>query len=286
MKIVYICGLGHSGSTILDMALGAHPCIVGLGEVNQVLKAEKADFQSQEFTDILCSCGHNMQGCLFWSKVRDNILQSEPTSLTSKYEDLLAIFSSTFGKDKILVDSSKDLPPYLLDLNKNHDLKIVFLVRDFRSWSYSIHKKKNKKIFTLPLRWRRKNNKLLSFLKKNDLDYFMLGYEEFALYPDIMLEYLCRYIGVEFNECMLRPAGSASHVIRGNSGRADPDKTQAIRYDARWMASTGAAWLNFLYFPLIAYNNRMVFSNFLQQQVHSKDSGMKNFLIFNNRKKI
>lgn len=285
MKIVYICGLGHSGSTILDMALGAHPSLVGLGEVNQVLKAEKADFQNQGFTEILCSCGKNMQECLFWSKIRQNVLQSELLSVTSRYEGLLAIFSNMYGKDKVLVDSSKDIPPYLLGLKKKHDLKIVFLIRDFRSWSYSIHKKKNKKIFTLPFRWRKKNNKLLSFLRENDLDYFMLGYEEFALYPDIMLDRLCRYLGVEFDSSMLRPAGSASHVIRGNSGRGDPDKMQAIRYDARWMSSMGTAWLNFLYFPLIRYNNRMVFSNFLQQKMSSKDSELKDFLIFSNKKK-
>ncbi|MBA4734312.1 hypothetical protein [Synechococcus sp. A15-28] len=31
--LLLIRGLGHSGSTILDLALGAHPQVVGLGEV-------------------------------------------------------------------------------------------------------------------------------------------------------------------------------------------------------------------------------------------------------------
>ena len=36
--LLLIRGLGHSGSTILDLALGAHPNIVGLGEAVRVLE--------------------------------------------------------------------------------------------------------------------------------------------------------------------------------------------------------------------------------------------------------
>ena len=35
--LLLIRGLGHSGSTILDLALGAHPNVVGLGEAVRVL---------------------------------------------------------------------------------------------------------------------------------------------------------------------------------------------------------------------------------------------------------
>ena len=32
LKLLLIRGLGHSGTTMLDLALGAHPQIIGLGE--------------------------------------------------------------------------------------------------------------------------------------------------------------------------------------------------------------------------------------------------------------
>ena len=35
--LLLIRGLGHSGSTILDLALGAHPQVIGLGEAVRVL---------------------------------------------------------------------------------------------------------------------------------------------------------------------------------------------------------------------------------------------------------
>ena len=37
--LLLIRGLGHSGSTILDLALGAHSQVVGLGEAARVLEA-------------------------------------------------------------------------------------------------------------------------------------------------------------------------------------------------------------------------------------------------------
>ncbi|MEL0265555.1 MAG: sulfotransferase, partial [Synechococcus sp.] len=32
LKLLLIRGLGHSGTTMLDLGLGAHPQIIGLGE--------------------------------------------------------------------------------------------------------------------------------------------------------------------------------------------------------------------------------------------------------------
>ncbi len=266
MKIVYICGLGHSGSTILDMALGAHSGIVGLGEVSRILQADRADFTDSNFTGITCSCGMAMQKCSFWKKIRDKALQWDNLPSSSRYAELIRIFSSEFGEDRILVDSSKIISSYLLELHNKHELRVIFLTRDFRSWSYSIHLKKSKNIFTLPLRWKRQNKKMLAFLETHNFNYFTLGYEEFALNPDRMLSRLCRYLGVQYEDNMMIPAGSSSHIIRGNRARSDPDKIQAIRYDPRWMTSTKASLLSFLYFPLHSFNKKAVFSNFLQNR--------------------
>ena len=40
--LLLIRGLGHSGTTILDLALGAHPDIVGLGEAARILERPTA----------------------------------------------------------------------------------------------------------------------------------------------------------------------------------------------------------------------------------------------------
>ena len=36
MKILYITSLSHSGSTLLDVMLNAHPDIISVGEVKQL----------------------------------------------------------------------------------------------------------------------------------------------------------------------------------------------------------------------------------------------------------
>ena len=41
--LLLIRGLGHSGTTMLDLALGAHPQIVGLGEAVRVLEHPSTD---------------------------------------------------------------------------------------------------------------------------------------------------------------------------------------------------------------------------------------------------
>ena len=41
-RLLLIRGLGHSGTTILDLALGAHPQITGLGEAVRLLEKPAA----------------------------------------------------------------------------------------------------------------------------------------------------------------------------------------------------------------------------------------------------
>ncbi len=71
--IIYIAGLGHSGSTILDLILGCHSDIVGLGEIMPFIrrKDRTPDLNST------CSCGKKGYDCYFWSEVEKHILNSE-----------------------------------------------------------------------------------------------------------------------------------------------------------------------------------------------------------------
>lgn len=61
-KIIYIAGLGHSGSTILDMALGSHPNIIGLGEIYAVFNSKN---YKNLFEKSTCSCGEKGKDCSF-----------------------------------------------------------------------------------------------------------------------------------------------------------------------------------------------------------------------------
>ena len=60
---VFICAAGHSGSTLLDILLGAHDRGLSLGELTQLPKNLALDSQ--------CSCGNNISACEFWRPIVD-----------------------------------------------------------------------------------------------------------------------------------------------------------------------------------------------------------------------
>lgn len=61
--VLYIAGYGRSGSTILDVLLGAHPRVFGAGEVTHV-------FQAIDDGDP-CACGEAVGDCPFWRSAFD-----------------------------------------------------------------------------------------------------------------------------------------------------------------------------------------------------------------------
>ena len=60
-KFVFICAAGHSGSTLLDLLLGAHPGGMSVGEITQLPKNISLD--------SVCSCGEHLSKCEFWSRL-------------------------------------------------------------------------------------------------------------------------------------------------------------------------------------------------------------------------
>jgi len=68
-KILYIAGYGRSGSTVLNIVLGNHSDIVGVGEVSLLLNDWIAP-------DHVCACGKPYDKCEFWS----SLFQSPPSA--------------------------------------------------------------------------------------------------------------------------------------------------------------------------------------------------------------
>ena len=60
-KYIFICSPGHSGSTLFDLILGAHPEILSLGEISFLPK--------NIALNTLCSCGVPVKSCLFWRRI-------------------------------------------------------------------------------------------------------------------------------------------------------------------------------------------------------------------------
>lgn len=116
-NVIYILGLGHSGSTLLDLMLGAHSRVTSLGEIS------KLSFRLQDppVKNPRCMCGaESIMACAFWEAVQSqlksktgmglrdiDIESAEPARFRRDNTALLNAVRAVSGTE-VLVDSSKD----------------------------------------------------------------------------------------------------------------------------------------------------------------------------------
>ena len=150
---IYIVGRAHSGSTILDVILNAHPDIKGCGEVLEALARGP---------DEKCSCGERIRECPKWSAVfasyqrrtgRDLELDIpvlyERTDIRyfasavgkggenagewpfyrQATRDLYAAIWEVFGT-RAIVDSNKEYTRGLMVLRSSSKAKVIHIYRD------------------------------------------------------------------------------------------------------------------------------------------------------------
>jgi hypothetical protein len=68
LRVVYLAGSGHTGSTLLALFLDAHPGIVSVGETSF-----KRDIQRRGLSRLACSCGVSVKECDFWRNVFERV---------------------------------------------------------------------------------------------------------------------------------------------------------------------------------------------------------------------
>jgi len=299
-KIVFILGVGRSGSTLLDVTLGSHPSFVGLGEIYATLRN---DFNILENSTISCTCGNLVIDCPFWGKVAERILCRQTQPMAVRYQVLLDVFNDIYGKDYIIVDSSKFLQALNTVKNlTNVDLKTIYLLRDVRAWTISkldyrarsprgyssngwyvnklayTYGKKIKLLgwlvpyltkvpFWYFLLWYYQNNKIITYLSQKGLPYFRLSYDELGLSPRSVMQGVFNYLNQK------EPSGlssemSKSHVLLGSRKVLDPKRRTGILYDNRWMYRhewlTSAA----LFRPIMKFNSTHVYGNVQKNSIY------------------
>ena len=171
VKVLYVAGLGRSGSTILANTLGQVEGFFSGGELNFIWKHALIE-------NRLCGCGKPSQECEFWGPVFDGEFGSQrfalaremmrlqhagartrhiPLMLTEggrrKIRGRLGQFLDNTGRlykavqamsgSRLIVDTSKEPAyGYALSMVPGVDLRVLHLVRDPRAAAYSWAKKK------------------------------------------------------------------------------------------------------------------------------------------------
>ena len=274
--LLLIRGLGHSGSTILDLALGAHPQLIGLGEAVRVLErprlGEEHKGPQQLRGDLRferrCTCGELAGDCPVWRPLLAWLPAHDDRPLAEKFNRLIEPLTAT--SPRWLVESFQ-ADEQLLDAQAlGRPVRVIQLTRDVRSWVHSEsrrgverHGRRGTVGWRSMLRWWRINRRWEQRLNRSGCAVFRLGYEELALAPEQALRQLCAWLEVGFDPAMLRPGlNSSSHIVSGNRMRFDPRQSLAIRYDAAWLSSAALSLRVAPLLPAMArLNRRLVYSN-------------------------
>jgi hypothetical protein len=280
--LLLIRGLGHSGSTILDLALGAHPQLIGLGEAVRVLVrprlGEEHKGPQQLRGDLRferrCTCGELAGDCPVWGPLLAWLPAHDDRPLAEKLNRLIEPLTAT--SPRWMVESFQADEQLLEAQALGRPVRVIQLTRDVRSWVHSEsrrgverHGRGGTVGWRSMLRWWRINRRWEQRLNRSGCAVFRLGYEELALAPEQALRQLCAWLEVGFDPAMLRPGlNSSSHIVSGNRMRFDPRQSLAIRYDAAWLSSAALSLRLAPLLPAVArLNRRLVYSNALLGRV-------------------
>jgi hypothetical protein len=171
VKVLYVVGLGRSGSTILSNSLGQIGGFFSGGELNFIWKHNVLE-------NRLCGCGRPFRECPVWTRVMDEAfggmdavdpremmrLQNQGTrtrhiplmltekgnrSLAERLEKFLANYGRLYEAianvtgSRVIVDSSKEpAHGFAMSMVPGVDFYVLHLVRDPRAAAYSWLKKK------------------------------------------------------------------------------------------------------------------------------------------------
>lgn len=259
--ILLVVGNQHSGTTILDAALGVSPAIVGVGETLRLCAGiNVGKLVSATGRQRICTCRETAAECPLWSQVLDRI--PENASVSEHFPMIDAAARALSPEVRFVLDSTPGGWRYLDQLGE-FDVRIIQITRDVRSWVASRRKSVGDNLVSAHVTWWRGARDVESEITRRGLPRFRLGYEELAMRPRETLGLLCDWIGVPFVEEMLTPFGrTGSHIVTGNGSIRRPGLAASVRYDGSWMAAMDHPMLSALLYGLCARTNqRLVYSN-------------------------
>lgn len=244
MKLLYITSHGHSGSTLTDMLIGAHPKGMSLGEINMLPIFARGETKTARA--MRCACEQDsVHTCLFWINVAKHLeaehemnfaeMDLDADDLDAFKRQNRALFKSIFAASDaaFLVDSSKSLSR-LLKLTKIDGLDVLplHLVRGARGQiSSMLRKHPDKSIFHHIYIYNLGIIKaciVLMFRK-----HFLIKYEELVDAPEDALRGIMREIDLCYDDCQTNWAKQERHLIGGNGGVKFKTESALLK-DDRW----------------------------------------------------
>lgn len=258
MNIAYILGLGHSGSTFLQLVLSTHPDVVGMGEIDKLLKELEAGVAEKDIP--LCSCGETITNCSVWGELKPHLKGLNKQEALKK---ILTHFEAQFPHTT-MVDASKSLhflrDCYQPNKHPDHKIKVILVIRDIRSWLNSVKKtnlrkgRKNYGAVYEGYRWLNANLRNLKYLKNSNFEYKVVVYEDLVFRYESVQADLFKFLELSPAPSIQLPA--KSHDIYGNRMKNDPSKQGKIVYDHAWMKNGYQPLVSMLLSPQYVFNKQ------------------------------
>ncbi len=268
IEVIYLLGCGRSGSTLLDLVLGAHPRVASVGEVWYHSRWVKNNFE--------CTCGAPFASCGFWQAVAAKLRACEGETLVAPVQNRRAkagaflrllrskklpsrkqaqgyalatqrLFKAVqeVANKPVILDSSKN-PMRLLYLCASgfFNVKVIHLIRDGRAYLNSTRRPVGMPAqggATAPAQsawratWRWLLTNALSTLLCSRLpqtSWCTIKYEDFANESAAVTQRLCEFLNLNFAPELLAGDKPVAHNISGSRWRFQTGG--AIRLDEKW----------------------------------------------------
>jgi hypothetical protein len=233
VRVLFLGGLGRSGTTLLARLLGQLPGVCALGEVVHL-------WQRDLIEDDGCGCGDRFSECGFWQKVgveafggwsevdAQRVVRLEHAVARTRHLPRLAVGgrsrrvaeyaeyyrklyqgAATVSGSEVVVDSSKHSPlAYCLRRADDIDLRVIHVVRDPRgvahSWTQRVPRPEAERDEELPrysptrsaMLWNVHNGSF-SVLRRRGVPVRRVRYEDLIDNPATTLRSLAEFAGLE-----------------------------------------------------------------------------------------
>lgn len=228
-KVIYVAGLSHSGTTLLDLACSSGGRALSLGEFQNSLRLDSAQLEAKE-----CSCGQASVDCVFWGPILGDLRDLDQAARVKLVMDRAVEWA---GPGNFIIDSSKDIAgltalapyaPLVFHTSKDVRAYIAARLKNARAKGTKVPRPIDEAIS-----WWRQNNRIVAACKDLGLRRVPVTYEALCLETSPTAQRLNDEAGTPLLDPYNLLGSNNHHVLTGNGGLLKGPKK--LRYDYAWM---------------------------------------------------
>ncbi len=244
--MTFIVGMGRSGTTMLTNMLNLNPEVIACPE-NEFVMYAFSDFKNKNFSDekVISEFVNLFEFKFskiisFWKpgiELKQLIMFLKDKSYANVCKQVY--LSYPFIKNDInsvscIIDKNPIYSLYLDNLNAIFpNSKFIVLTRDYRDnvLSRKKYSDRHTSIYILGASWNYFYKRIFKSIKKNNLNHYILRYEDLVENPSASLQQVCTFLEIEFSDKMLHFQDLAKDIkqyIKENLNENDFNKLNTM----------------------------------------------------------